>query len=124
FASNVERLANREELIGEFEPIFITKPGEHWVSALLAAGVPAAPVSTFAESLGSEHAKVRELVMETDHPAEGKIKALGFPVKMRGTPQEVRFPPPMLGEHRDEILAEIGMLDKRDALADREAFSK
>ncbi|UYQ73093.1 CoA transferase [Pelagibacterium flavum] len=124
FASNVERLANRAELIAEFEPIFATKPAEHWVSALLAAGVPAAPVNNFEESLGSEHAKVREMVMEIDHPAEGKIKALGFPVKMRGTPQEVRYPPPMLGEHRDQILAEIGLSGKVEDLEAGDAFSK
>ncbi|WP_206513367.1 CaiB/BaiF CoA transferase family protein [Pelagibacterium montanilacus] len=124
FVSNVERLGNRAELMAEFEPIFLSNTVEHWVDALLEAGVPAAPVHNFAQSLGSEHAKARNMVMEIDHPAEGSIKALGFPVKMGGTPQQVRFPPPMLGEHTADILAEIGMSAEFEALSGRGAFSK
>jgi crotonobetainyl-CoA:carnitine CoA-transferase CaiB-like acyl-CoA transferase len=48
------------------------------------------------------------MVMEIDHPVEGTIKALGFPVKMSATPQEVRHPPPLLGQHTEAILAELG----------------
>lgn len=62
--------------------------------------------------------------MDIAHPAEGSIKALGFPVKMRGTPQEVRYPPPMLGEHTQEILGEIGLDDQGAALAEQGAFAK
>jgi formyl-CoA transferase len=45
--------------------------------------------------------------MEIDHPIEGKVKNIGFPVKLLGTPQQVRRHPPLLGEHNEEILAEI-----------------
>lgn len=124
FASNVERLANREELIGEFAPIFQTQTVDHWVDALLAAGIPAGPVNNFEQALNAEHARQRGMVMDIAHPAEGSIKALGFPVKMRGTPQEVRYPPPMLGEHTQEILGEIGLDDQGAALAEQGAFAK
>ena len=46
--------------------------------------------------------------MHVDHPVEGRIPQLGFPVKMGGTPQQVRHPPPLLGQHTDDILAEMG----------------
>jgi crotonobetainyl-CoA:carnitine CoA-transferase CaiB-like acyl-CoA transferase len=45
--------------------------------------------------------------MEIDHPNEGKVKNIGFAVKMLGTPQTVRRHPPLLGEHNEEIFAEI-----------------
>ena len=124
FVSNVERLANRAELIAEFEPIFLTATVDHWVEALLAAGIPAGPVHNFEQALGTEHARQRNMVMDIAHPAEGSIKSLGFPVKLRGTPQEVRYPPPMLGEHTQDILREIGMADAGAALAEQGAFSK
>jgi formyl-CoA transferase len=46
--------------------------------------------------------------LEIDHPVEGKIPNIGFPVKMTGTPQEIRRHPPLLGEHTDEVFAELG----------------
>jgi formyl-CoA transferase len=47
--------------------------------------------------------------MEIDHPIEGKVPNIGFPVKLSGTPQQVRRHPPLLGEHNEEVLAELGI---------------
>ena len=47
--------------------------------------------------------------MEIDHPVEGKVPNIGFAVKLSGTPQQVRRHPPLLGEHNEEVLAEIGL---------------
>ena len=48
------------------------------------------------------------MVVETDHPQAGRVKMLGIPVKLSATPGSVRRPPPMLGEHTGEVLAELG----------------
>ena len=109
FATNVDRLANRPALIEEIEKVFAARTAEDWTQALLAAGVPAAPIYTYAQSLASEQAKARDLVVEMEHPVEGTIRLLGFPVKLSGTPQQLRRPPPLLGEHNDELLAELGL---------------
>jgi crotonobetainyl-CoA:carnitine CoA-transferase CaiB-like acyl-CoA transferase len=48
------------------------------------------------------------MVMEMEHPVEGTIRQLGFPVKLHGTPQQLRRPPPLLGQHTEEIMREAG----------------
>lgn len=78
---------------------------------MLAAGVPAAPILNLADALDSDHAKARQMVMELEHPVEGSVRSLGFPVKFSGTPPVVRLPPPLLGEQSAEIMREIGIAD-------------
>ena len=63
---------------------------------------------TIKQALGSDHAAHRGTVMEIDHPIEGRIRSIGFPIKLSETKQSVRRHPPLLGEHTDEILQELG----------------
>jgi formyl-CoA transferase len=109
FKAIADRLLNRVVLIQELEKSFAARKAAEWIDILLAAGIPAGPILTYAESLASEHARAREAVMEIDHPIEGKVKSIGFPVKLSETKQRVRLPPPLLGEHTEEILAELGV---------------
>lgn len=108
FATNTERLANRAALVEALEPTLATRTADTWIEALLAAGVPAAPILTYDEALVSEQATARNMVMEMEHPVEGTIRQLGFPVKLHGTPQQLRHPPPLLGQHTEEVMREAG----------------
>ena len=113
FASNALRVANRLELIEALQPTFLQRTVHEWVEALLAAGVPAGPIYNYEQALASDHVAAREMVINVSHPVEGSFRALGFPVKMCGTPQQVRHPPPLLDQHGAEIrreLAEKGLL--------------
>jgi crotonobetainyl-CoA:carnitine CoA-transferase CaiB-like acyl-CoA transferase len=113
FSSNSERVANRIALIEALAPTFATRSVQAWVDALLAAGVPAAPIYDYAQALATDHVSAREMVMNVPHPVEGSYRSLGFPVKLRGTPQQVRMPAPLLDEHGEEIrreLADKGLL--------------
>ena len=71
--------------------------------------MPTGPIKTVAEVLDDDpHVQAREMVVEVDHPVVGPMKTLGVPVKLSATPGAVRRPAPLLGQHTDEILAELG----------------
>ncbi|WP_334161821.1 CaiB/BaiF CoA transferase family protein [Phenylobacterium sp.] len=113
FRENSDRVANNAALIELLKPTFLTRTVDEWVEAMLAGGVPAGQIYDYEQALASEHVKARNMVMDIAHPVEGTFKSLGFPVKLTGTPQEVRHPPPLLGEHGAEIrkeLADLGLL--------------
>jgi len=123
FATVALRLANRHELIAELERSFSQKTSDYWIETLLEVGIPAGPILTYPQAFDSDHGKHRQMRIEIDHPIEGKVPNIGFAVKMGGTPQQVRRHPPLLGEHTDEVLAELGIqTEEKAALAAAGAF--
>ncbi|GAB7534334.1 CaiB/BaiF CoA transferase family protein [Burkholderia sp. 3C] len=113
------RLKHREALIESLETSFGTRDCEVWIATMLDAGIPAGPILSYPEAFGSEHAQHRGMCMEIDHPNEGKVKNIGFPVKLLGTPQRVRRHPPLLGEHNEELRAELAALRQARAGAEQ-----
>ena len=111
YKTNADRLANRVALAADLEKTFVARNRDDWIFLLLNVGVPAGPISDYAEVFGSDHAKARQMKMTLMHPIEGAVPNIGFPVKLMGTPQQIRRPPPLLGEHNDEILTELGIAE-------------
>ena len=109
FSTIAGRLHHRTVLIEELEKSFAARSASEWVDILLAAGIPAGPILNYAQALENEQVKAREAVMELEHPVEGRVKSIGFPVKLSETAQRIRRPPPLLGEHNEEILDELGI---------------
>ncbi|HLJ60402.1 MAG TPA: CaiB/BaiF CoA-transferase family protein [bacterium] len=109
FATNAERVAHRRELLALLDPVFRTRSTAEWVARFLAAGVPAGPISRMHEVMADAQVREREMVVELDHPRAGRIRVNGVPVKLSDTPGAVRTPPPLLGEHTDAVLRELGI---------------
>jgi len=72
------------------------------------AEIPVGPVNTLAEILEDPHIHAREMVKELTHPQYGPIRQLGLPIKMSDTPGTVEGPPPVFGEHNEEVLRMLG----------------
>src|SRR3954451_20963357 len=107
FPTNAERMARRPELVKELEAALAAHDTADWVQALLDAGVPAGPIHDYAQAVADPHTRAREMVVEMQHPEAGTVYGLGIPVKLSATPGSIRRPAPLLGQHTDEILAEL-----------------
>ncbi len=109
FDTNAARMTNRPALVRELEAALGARTTDEWVERLLAAGVPAGPIHDLAQVFADPHTHARHMIEEVDHPVAGRVRTLGFPLKMSETPPRVRRAPPLLGEHSAEILRELGM---------------
>ena len=95
----------------ELQDIFLTKTQDEWVKVFRGEESMCEAVLTIAEVERDPHVAARKMVVEMDHPTEGKIKAIGVPIKFSETEAVDLVPPPILGQHNDEILAMIGLGD-------------
>jgi len=110
FAKNADRVGNRKALIAILSDIFRTRTTADWVAALNNADVPCAPVQTIDQVFAAPQVLHRKMLVEVDHPTAGTVKLAGIPVKFSATPASVRLPPPLLGEHTDDVLSSwLGM---------------
>lgn len=98
----------RQALFDEVQAIILTDSRDSWVKRLIDADVPAGPVNSMEEAFADPQIRHRQMVLEVDHPVEGRIPQLGFPVKLSDTPGRIDAPPPLLGQHNAEMLARIG----------------
>jgi crotonobetainyl-CoA:carnitine CoA-transferase CaiB-like acyl-CoA transferase len=108
FADNPSRVRHRAQLADRIEAVTSHQPRAHWLSLFDANAIPCGPINDYAQVFADPQVRAREMVVETDHPTLGRIRALGSPIKMSGTPPNVRRRAPLLGEHTPEILKEAG----------------
>jgi formyl-CoA transferase len=107
FSTNSSRVQNRKDLIPLLEDLFSHSDIVHWLSILETIGIPCGPINTVDQALQDPQAQAREMVISIPHPSAGTIRMVASPLKIPTAPIEVRFPPPMLGEHTDQILCDV-----------------
>ena len=105
FAKNANRVENRAVLIAMLTEMFRSRDNETWLKILNAAEVPCAPIQTIDQVFAAPQVGHRDMLVEVEHPTAGSVRMAGIPVKFSATPASVRLPPPLLGQHTNEVLS-------------------
>lgn len=121
YATNPLRLKNRAALYAAMPAYMATKTTDEWVAALEAAKVPCGPVNTIDRAFADPQVQARGMRIDLPHPlaGEGTVPLIANPVKLSATPVRYRHAPPTLGQHTDEVLAEILGLSEEEIAAER-----
>jgi formyl-CoA transferase/CoA:oxalate CoA-transferase len=110
YRTNADRDRNRATLIPALQEAFLARSYEEWEAIMLAKGIPVGAINSIAEVVKHPQVQARGAIVETEHPATGRVKMVGVPVRLSETPGAVRAPAPRLGEHTDEVLrGELGL---------------
>ena len=115
FADNASRVRHREDLAARIEAITARQPRTHWLSLFEAHDIPCGPINDYAQVFADAQVRAREMVVEVEHPRLGRVRSLGSPIKMSATPANPARRAPLLGEHTNEILTEMGMSEEEIA---------
>jgi crotonobetainyl-CoA:carnitine CoA-transferase CaiB-like acyl-CoA transferase len=107
FQTNARRQQVRAELAWEIERRLAALPSAEWLRRLEEAAVPAGPIFDLQEAFDSPLASEREMKLEVEHPTVGHVTQVGAPWKLDGESSPVRLPPPLLGQHTEEVLREL-----------------
>jgi succinate--hydroxymethylglutarate CoA-transferase len=107
FITNALRVKHREDLDAMIEAELQLRTTQEWLDIFEGSGMPYAAVNDIQATVNHEHVLARNMIEEVDHPACGKVKLVNHPVKYSRAEPKIRSPPPLLGEHTDEVLKEL-----------------
>jgi crotonobetainyl-CoA:carnitine CoA-transferase CaiB-like acyl-CoA transferase len=107
FTTMKKRVENRAELTPLVAAAVRTRTRQEWYELLDREGIPCGLIKNVAEVCTDPQVLARDMVARLNHPTAGPISVNGIPIKLSATPGEVKDPPPLLGQHTDEILSEI-----------------
>jgi crotonobetainyl-CoA:carnitine CoA-transferase CaiB-like acyl-CoA transferase len=109
FATNGDRVAARQILRPLIADRLAARSTDDWLTVLTEADIPCGPILDVLAAFASPEAQARQMTVDVEHPALGVLRLAGIPIEFAETPGAIRTPPPLLGEHTDEILAGLGL---------------
>ncbi len=109
FRTNPDRVANRPETLARVQASVGKQTVAFWYDALSKVGVPCSPINTLAQLMDHPHTRESDVLVEYEHPVAGPTRSVGQPYKLNGQRRVAGAPPPMHGQHTDEVLREIGL---------------
>ena len=107
FALNRDRVKNRAQLVPILEATMRTRRKADWLKALEAAKVPCGAINNLAEVFADPHIQSRDMVTHWQHPHQSDLRLVSSPIKLSATPVRTDLPPPLLGQHTDEVLRSV-----------------
>jgi len=109
YLTNDLRVRNREPLIEKLTALMAEKPSEHWLQGLEKVNVTCGPINTLEQVFNDPQVKFRGMELELPHPATGDnpVHLIASPIRMSATETANRHAPPLLGQHTEEVLAEL-----------------
>ena len=111
FATNRGRVENRGVLGPMLNEIIAAKPRTFWLEALEKVGVPCGPINNLQQIFNDPHVQARETRRDVDHPVAGSVPTVANPIRFSESPIEYDRPPPVLGQHTDEVLGDVIGID-------------
>jgi formyl-CoA transferase len=121
FVTNPQRIRHRDELIPLVIDLMKKQPRAWWVENLDKEGVPYGVVNNFQQVFEDPHIQARGMKFEMEHPTAGTIPMVRSPVNLEGSPPVYNRPPPLLGEHTDQVLKDVLGKSDKEIAALREA---
>jgi crotonobetainyl-CoA:carnitine CoA-transferase CaiB-like acyl-CoA transferase len=120
FATNPIRVQNRQLVTDTLTPVMKSKTTAEWIDALEELKIGCGPINTLEQVFADPHVQAREMVVEMAHGSGETVKVIANPVKLSATPPSYRSPPPVLGEHTEDVLASVLKMSASDIAALRE----
>jgi crotonobetainyl-CoA:carnitine CoA-transferase CaiB-like acyl-CoA transferase len=116
FKTNPARVKNRTELYALINAVTATKPSAHWMQGLEKVGVPVGPVNDIGQVFADPQVLARGMKVQMPHPlaGSGHVDLIGNPIKLSESPVDYKRPPPICGQHTDEVLKELLFLEEKE----------
>ena len=109
FMRNADRVRHRELLVPLLAEMMRARGKQQWLSALEAAKVPCGAINNLAEVFDDPQVQAREMAVPVPHPLTDSLRLVASPMKLSATPVQLRHAPPLMGQHTDDVLSELGL---------------